>query len=138
MHANGGAGPGGLQREPNVIPMLDILLVLIIAAILGIQQYTVDVQLPVPAAIAPPDPGVPLVLSISRGPSYSLNGTPIPRERLIADLAEVFRDRPEKILFIDGARDVSYQDVFYVYGAVRGAGVTVTAIVPPGTRRVER
>jgi biopolymer transport protein ExbD len=46
----------------------------------------------------------------------------------------VFSGRPEKILFIDAARSVRYQDVFWVYGAVRSAGVTVTALIPPGAR----
>jgi biopolymer transport protein ExbD len=126
----------GLQRDPNVIPMLDILLVLIIAAILGLQQFTLDVQLPV-AASAGVEPGVPLVLSIAKGPTCSLHGAAIPRERLIPELVEVFEVRPEKVLFIDGARDVSYQDVFYAYGAVRGAS-DATPPCPTKARRDER
>lgn len=134
----GPVGIGGLNREPNVVPMIDVLLVLIISAMLPFlfPHWRTDVQLPVPAASAgPADATVPLVLSIAPGPEYSLNGTPIARDRLVVDLSKVFDGRPEKILFIDADRSVRYQDVFWVYGAVRGAGVTVTAIVPPAVGR---
>ncbi len=130
----------GLNREPNVLPLIDILLVLIIAAMLPrlYPTWRVDVQVPVPAATLTPGPSVApreLVLSIAPGPAYTLNGQPIARDSLVPELAKVFSGRPEKILFIDAARTVRYQDVFWVYGAVRGAGVTVTAIIPSGTRR---
>ena len=128
---------GELNREPNVIPMIDILLVLLITAILGLlPAWIAQVHLPVPSASGTPvHEATTLVLSVKAGPRYELNQQPIAREDLIPRLTEVFRNRPQKILFIDGARDVRYQDVFYVYGAVRGAGVTVTAIVPPSTAR---
>jgi biopolymer transport protein ExbD len=126
-------GASGLNREPNVIPLLDILFVLLIIAILLAQQSVVEVQLPAPATSVSSDR--PLVLSVTRGPTYTLNGTAIPPAELIPRLKEVYDPRPEKILFIDGARDVAYQDVAWVYGAVRSAGVTVTAILPPAARR---
>jgi biopolymer transport protein ExbD len=129
----------GLAREPNVLPLIDILLVLIIAAMLPFMfpHWRIDTQLPVPASESSSGPAESkdLVLSIARGPSYSLNGQPIARDSLVSALAKVFDGRPEKVLFIDGARDVRYQDVYWVYGAVRSAGVTVTALVPPETRR---
>lgn len=128
----------GLTREPNVLPLIDILLVLIIAAMLPwlVPSWRVDVQLPVPAAPprGPEADTQELVLTIAPGPVYHLNGRSIARDSLISELATVFSGRPEKILFIDAARTVRYQDVFWVYGAVRSAGVTVTAIIPPGPR----
>jgi biopolymer transport protein ExbD len=53
----------------------------------------------------------------------------------MADLTRIYEGRPDKILFIDAARSLPYQDVFWLYGAVKGAGVEVTAIVPKETRR---
>lgn len=129
----------GLTSQPNVLPLIDILLVLIIAAMLPrlVPNWRVDVQVPVPAAPTPGPDVAPreLVLSIAPGPLYHLNGQAIARDSLVSALAAVFSGRPEKVLFIDDARSVRYQDVFWVYGAVRSAGVTVTAIIPPGARR---
>lgn len=128
----------GLTSQPNVLPLIDILLVLIIAAMLPwlIPSWRVDVQVPVPATPTPgPRPAAKdLVLTIAPGPAYRLNGQAIARDSLVPELTKVFAGRPEKILFIDAARSVRYQDVFWVYGAVRSAGVTVTAIIPPGAR----
>jgi biopolymer transport protein ExbD len=128
---------GGLNREPNVVPMIDILLVLLIAAILGLlPKWKVEVQLPVPVA----EPSAPadaprIVLSVAPGPTYSVNSQPIPRDELIPRLAAIYDGRPDKVLFIDAARSVPYRDVFWVYGAVKSAGVLVTAIVSPETGR---
>ena|SRR5688572_11474149 len=128
---------GGLNREPNVVPMIDILLVLLISAILGLLPgWKVEVQLPQPVDQPGPATRVTqIVLSIAPGPTYSVNGQAVPRDQLVAFLTEVYEGRPEKVLFIDADRSVRYQDVYWAYGLVRSAGVTVTAIVPPGTQR---
>jgi len=128
---------GGLTREPNVVPMIDILLVLLIAAILGLlPKWKVEVQLPVPSAEPSTESSASrIVLSVASGPTYSVNAQPIPRDELIPRLAAIYAGRPDKVLFIDAARSVPYRDVFWVYGAVKSAGVLVTAIVPPETKR---
>lgn len=64
-----------------------------------------------------------------------MNGTAIPRGELISKLTKIYDGRPEQILYIDGARTVSYQDVFWIFGAVRDAGISTAAIGPPETRR---
>jgi biopolymer transport protein ExbD len=128
---------GGLNREPNVVPMIDILLVLLISAILGmLPGWKIEVQLPQP--VDQPGPATTtaqIVLSIAPGPTYSVNGQAVPRDELVAFLTKVYEGRPEKVLFVDADRSVRYQDVYWAYGLVRSAGVAVTAIVPPTTRR---
>ena len=93
----------------------------------------------VPSAAArwtsPESSATPIVLSIAPGPTYSVNAQPIPPDELIPRLAAIYDGRPDKVLFIDAARAVPYRDVFWVYGAVRSAGVRVTAIVPPSASR---
>jgi biopolymer transport protein ExbD len=85
-----------LNHDPNVVPMIDIMLVLLIIFIL-IQSMTtrkVEVQLPDPTAA-------------------------------------LFAGRPDKILFVKGARTVSYQDVYSAFDAARGAGVHATGVILP-------
>jgi biopolymer transport protein ExbD len=135
----GPMGGGGLASEPNVVPMIDILLVLLIAAILWAlpkEQWKVELPLPVPATTPGEHSSGPnIVLRVDPGPSYSVNGRAIAPAALLRELTRIYDGRPEKILFIDGARTVAYQDVFWIYGAVRDAGIRVTAIVPADTRR---
>lgn len=124
-----------MVTEPNVVPMIDVLLVLlIIYMIAGLTMMRhLNVQLPENRAGSPSD--APIVLTVSPGPQYAVNGAPIPATELQARLAAIFAPRPEKILFVDAHRRVNYQAVIDVFDAVGGAGVTVTAISPPAARR---
>jgi biopolymer transport protein TolR len=124
-----------MVTEPNVVPMIDVLLVLLIIymiAGLAMIRYH-NVQLPETARGGPAEP--PIVLSVAPGPRYHVNGAEVPATELQARLRVVFDPRPEKILYVDAGRRVRYQSVIDVFDAVRGAGVTVTAISPPSARR---
>ncbi|MCC6929420.1 MAG: biopolymer transporter ExbD [Gemmatimonadaceae bacterium] len=120
----------GLTREPNVVPMIDVLLVLLV--IFMIAQVAVrkefPLQLPQDEGTSASEPS--LVLSVEAGPRYVLNGIDIAPGELTARLQQVVRDRPRKILFVRGAPTVRYQDVVTAFDAARGAGVHVTGVVP--------
>ena len=122
----------GLTREPNVVPMIDVLLVLLVIFMIAQvpARKALALQLPQDAESTSSSPSV--VLSVETGPRYSINGTPIAHERLTSELREIFRDRPTKILFVRGAPAVRYQDVVAAFDAARGAGVRVTGVVPKG------
>lgn len=120
----------GLTREPNVVPMIDVLLVLLVIFMIAQvpARKALDLQLLQDAGGAAPSPS--LVLSVEAGPRYVLNGAPIAREGLAGELQRLFENRPEKILFVHGAPAVRYQDVISAFDAARGAGVRVTGVVP--------
>ena len=60
-----------------------------------------------------------------------INKHPVDKAGLDGKLAEVIYDpRPEKIIFIKGDTDVTYQDVIFAMDQARGAGVKVLAAVP--------
>lgn len=124
--------PISLNREPNVIPMIDILLVLLIAFIVDVVhgQNKLDIQLPVPteeAGVAAP----PIVLEVEPGPTYRLNSTAVPAAQLAARISEVFEGRPTKVLFVKGSPSVTYQQVITAFDVARGAGVRVSGVVLP-------
>lgn len=123
------ASPLRLTREPNVVPMIDVLLVLLIIFMITtvIERRTLDLQLPEESAQSSAVPSI--VLSVEPGPSYTLNGTAIAAPSLPGELQRVFRDRPEKVLFVKGAPAVRYQDVVNAFDVARGAGVRVTGVV---------
>ena len=120
----------GLNREPNVIPMIDILLVLLIAAMLDLlPMWKTEVVLPVPTPAAEAgDSDASIVLQVTPGPRYAVNGRVIEAGQLIPELTKIYAGRPTKVLFIEADKKLRYQDVFWVFGAVRSAGVTVTAV----------
>ena len=128
--------PAELTVEPNVTPMIDVLLVLLITFMMLVSvRQAISAQLPPPAdGRAQPQGAVPLVLTVSAGPRYTLNQQPVAPGTLGATLATVFDARPEKVLFIAGGQGASYQDVIGAMDAARGAGVRVLGLAPGTTR----
>jgi biopolymer transport protein ExbD len=128
------AGSEGLKNEPNVVPMIDVLLVLLIIfmMIIPLSRVAIDLQLPDPKPTdEPPPPDTKqIVLEVLPGGVYAVNKEAIPKERLGARLKEIYDPRPEKIMFIKGDPTVKYQDVIWSMDVARGAGVKVIGIPP--------
>ena len=125
-----------MVNEPNVVPMIDVLLVLLIIFML-VSVETVrrafELQLPQPVQGSGP-PSVPMVLTVAAGPRYTLNGTRLAPDRLESELRSLFAGRTERVLFVKGDRTMRYQEVIHAFDAARGAGIGVTAIVPETAR----
>ena len=128
------AGTNRLTNEPNVTPMIDVLLVLLIIFMLVVpmSRKAIDLQLPDPTeqqSNGPPPPQI--VLEVLPGNKYFVNKEPIPKERLLSRLTEIYNGRPEKIIFVKGApKGVKYSDVIYAMDVARGAGVKVIGVSP--------
>jgi biopolymer transport protein ExbD len=103
--------------------MIDILLVLLIIFILAMNRQVLTVQLPAAVGTAPA--ATPLVLTVSPGPRYEINRRPVPANVLHATLTELLRERPDRVLFIDGDRRLRYQDVVTALDLAKGAGALV-------------
>jgi biopolymer transport protein TolR len=128
------AGGEGLKNEPNVTPMIDVLLVLLIIfmMILPMSRKAIDVQLPDPTP-RPQPPNVKsdqIVLEVLPGPQYQVNKQPVAKEQLYNKLKEIYDPRPEKIMFVKGDPEVLYQDVIFAMDQARGAGVKVIGAAP--------
>lgn len=131
-------GRGGLTNEPNVVPMIDILLVLLIIFMImqPMMRRAIDLQLPDPQPAVVPANTVSqqIVLEVLPNSQFAVNKTPVSRERLPARLKELYDPRPEKIIFIKGDPKVKYQDVIWAMDVSRGAGVKVIGVPPKETK----
>ena len=138
MSAGGG---GGFTSEPNMTPMIDVLLVLLIIfmMIIPMGRKAFDVQLPDPTAEPPPKNQKvnQIVLEVNPGEQYLINKAPVSKNELYNELKKIYDPRPEKILFIKGDPEVVYQDVIFGMDQARGAGVKVIGATPraaPGAK----
>jgi len=124
---------GGLTSEPNVTPMIDVLLVLLIIfmLIIPMSRKAIDVQLPdpTPQEPSPPDPSQ-IVLEIASDGSYMINKQPVAPTALDAKIHEVYDRRPDKIIFVKGDPKAKYQMIVHAMDVVRGAGVVVIGVPP--------
>jgi biopolymer transport protein ExbD len=146
-----GGGGSNLNNEPNVVPMIDIMLVLLIIFMImqPLMRKAVDLQLP------DPNPTVStvnqesnqIVLEVLGDGSFAVNrcpalsctpgepgaGVPLTEKNLGTRLRGIFDPRPDKIIFVKADPSVIYQDVIYAMDVARGAGVKVIGIPPKET-----
>jgi biopolymer transport protein TolR len=117
--------------EPNVTPMIDVLLVLLIAFMIVTAgaRTSMDALLPQPCS-AKCVASVPIVLEVLPGPSYRINRLAVAPSALLARLREIYRGRSEKIIQVAGYPGVSYADVVDAMDLAKSAGVRVIGIAP--------
>jgi len=136
MGAQVGTG-GGFNSEPNVIPMIDILLVLLIIFMMQVpmQRKKMDVQLP-PVLEAQQQQqeqsaSNQIVLQLNEDGGYAVNNEPVAKPLLERRLREIYDPRPVKLLFIKTARNRHYEEVVEAMDVARSAGVQVIGFTPP-------
>jgi biopolymer transport protein TolR len=132
-------GGGGLTNEPNVTPMIDVLLVLLIIFMLVVPmaRKAIDIQLPDPTPqTAPVKNSDQIVLEVCKNNSYSINKQPIdPNTKALATkIHDVYDQRPDKIIFIKGCPEAKYQDIITAMDVSRGSGVKVIGVPPKDTK----
>jgi biopolymer transport protein TolR len=131
-------GNRGLTAEPNVTPMIDVLLVLLIIFMLIVPQSrkAIDVQLPDPTPATAPANAVSnqIVLEVFANAAYAINKAPVSAEGLKQRLKEIYDPRPEKIIFVKGDPGAAYQDVIFGMDVAREAGVKVIGVPPKDTK----
>jgi len=125
------------SAEPNVTPMIDVLLVLLIVFMLAVVRVhrTMDVQLPQPCGTACDAAGDAIVLEVLPGPSYRLNRTDVLPGELRDRLTAVYAGRPNKTILVAGARGVRYDAVMSAMDIAKSAGVTAIGISPRANPR---
>ena len=129
----GKTGKGDIS-DPNMTPMIDVLLVLIVIFIIAqpMMQKTMDIQLPREEKNQQPNPSnTNIVLQIEPNGVYKINTLQVPQAQLESKLKDIYANRPQKIIFVKAGPDVIDQDVIAAMDAARGAGVKVIGAVLP-------
>jgi biopolymer transport protein ExbD len=126
------AGRGSLNAEINITPMIDILLVLIIAFMVVVsmsQKKGLDAQIPQPAQKdSPPPPVRTIVIQIAwtgdkQTPSLKINDENVKWENLHDRLSDIFNRRAERVAFVKGDDDVDFEYVADAISIARSSGV---------------
>jgi biopolymer transport protein ExbD len=110
----------------NVTPMIDIVMVLLIVFML-LPTKTVGLKSDVPQLPTENQPAVPnplnLVLRIRKDRSMDINSQPVLLAELRERLQALFAVRPAGVLFVNGARELEFEDIATVIDIAHGAGV---------------
>jgi biopolymer transport protein ExbD len=113
----------------NVTPLVDVLLVLIVVGMVSFGMSRRSLPVALPAPVSQPVPSNPILLELVNDGGFRLNGQVIPGDRLPQLLANVFRSRPVKILFIKTGPNRSHQEFITAADLARAAGVVTVAVV---------
>ena len=120
----------GVKAEPNVVPMIDVMLVLLIIFMVVTPALTSGFQAQPPEGINlkehPEDEENDVVLGIDKFGKYYLQKMPISDKALPESLRAIYSRRPDdKVLYLKADRGLRYADIMKAYDIAAHNGVTV-------------
>ena len=135
-------GRMGDANEPmsdmNVIPLVDVMLVLLVIFIITAPVITHSVDLDLPQATTEPVDELPdsVTLSLDGAGDLYWNNEPVALEQLPTRLREALDAQPDVAVYLRADRDTRYERLARVMAEVRQAGVSRMAFVsePEGER----
>ena len=126
-------GKGGAFAEMNVVPLIDILLVLlVIFMIIPHQQKGLVAKLPQPAPPISdplPDEGV-IVVQVRNSGELRINEQPVAWDDLGNRLEAIFKLRATKVAFIRGDALVEFALVARILDVMHGSGISAGLLTP--------
>ncbi len=127
---------GGELSEPNVVPFIDVLLVLIIIfmVITPLTPKGLEALIPQPAPPGQERNKADLrtvVVVINRDGSMQINQEPTDEQRLGPRLEEIFKTRAERVVFVKGDPELEFQQVARVIDIAKGAGIDKVGLMTP-------
>ena len=127
------AGRTEIKSEPNVIPMIDIMLVLLIIFMIVTPLIANGFKATMPQGVnleKRPEGDGEVVLGIDAAGGYFLNGVSIPAATLEAQLTTIYAARPEdKIMYFRADKDLQYGKIQEAVEIARKSGVRVMAAI---------
>jgi biopolymer transport protein TolR len=135
MGTSVGGSNRGIVSEMNVVPLIDVLLVLlVIFMIIPHHQTGLRAELPQPAPqnSAPPqaEPDI-IVIQVLDGGSLKINQQPVPWDSLRSRLDEIFSRRADHTAFVSGDSGIEFQVVAKVIDVMDAAGISSVGLLTP-------
>ena len=133
---------GGVKAEPNVTPMIDVMLVLLIIFMIIVPALNAGFKATPPHGqnlkAHPEDDQVDQLLGIDVEGRYYLNKKPIHNEDLPTLLKQIYDNRTvDKVLYLKADKDLDYGKIVTAVDVASQNGVRVTGMITeqiPGTR----
>ena len=132
------------MSEINVVPYIDVMLVLLVIFIITAPLLTQGVKVDLPQADAQPldvESQEPLVVTIDSTGSYYVNygenqGSPVEPRVLAARVAALLRHRPGLSVVVRGDENVPYGDVVLLMTILQSAGAPSVGLITEAPREV--
>ncbi|CUU23360.1 protein TolR [Duffyella gerundensis] len=127
-----GRGRRELKSEINIVPLLDVLLVLLLIFMATAPIITQSVEVDLPDATdsktVSSDDNPPVIVEVSGVGQYSLvvdhdRMEQLPSEQVVAEAQRRLEANPKTVFLIGGAKDVPYDEIIKALNLLHQAGV---------------
>lgn len=127
-------GNKGAMSEPNIVPLIDVLLVLIIIFMVITPKIPTGLNTLIPQ---PPPPNQKpdtsqndtIVVQVTADGKVMINQDPSSWDQLGPKLADVFKERADKVAFVKGDDNVEFAEVARAIDIMRGAGIEHVGLI---------
>jgi biopolymer transport protein TolR len=129
-----GSTSGGALASPNVVPLIDILLVLIIIfmVITPLTPKGLDALVPQPSPNQQQNQELEnktVVVQVLMNNKLKINNEDTTWEQLEPRMEQIFKDRAEKVAFVKGDNDVLFMDVAHAIDLMKAAGIDKVGLI---------
>jgi biopolymer transport protein TolR len=125
----------GTIAEMNVVPLIDILLVLLVIFMMIRPKpefgLTADLPEQTDAATKAPTPPEVIVVQILDDGTLRINQDPVQWQELQKRLEEIFKMRASRVAFVRGDSAVEFGVVAQAIDVMRGSGITTVGLMTP-------
>ncbi|HWW17415.1 MAG TPA: biopolymer transporter ExbD [Candidatus Saccharimonadales bacterium] len=131
-------GNRGIFVEMNVVPLIDVLLVLlVIFMIIPHKQSGMTADLPQPAnPVSADPPPAAIVIQVLADGSLRINQESVAWDGLRARLEQILGSRANRTAFVRGDSALEFQVVAKVIDTMRAAGVRSVGLMTPGLEKL--
>jgi len=123
----------GVVADPNIVPLIDVLLVLIIIFMVMSSRTTgLPTLVPQPAppqARTEPEREGTIVVQVTQGGKLMINEQPSDWDALGAKLSDIFKQRADKVAFVRGDEEVPFEQMARAIDIMRGAGIEHVGLI---------
>ena len=131
MDVSIGGGLRGVVADVDVVPLIDILLVLLVIFMVSPQlQYGLDAQVPQQSSSLRVQPEAVVVQVLADG-SLRINQDPVSWVFLAKRLAVIFKLRADRTAFVRGDRSLEFESVARAIDAMNSAGAAPIGLLTP-------
>ena len=124
----------GAMATPNIVPLIDILLVLIIIfmVITPMTPKGLDALVPQPSPNQQQNVELEnktVVVQIAKDNKLKINNEDTTWDTLGPRMEQIFKERAEKVAFVKGDNDVLFMDVARAIDIMKGAGIDKVGLI---------